>query len=430
MTMRDANSDQPRDFAEVVVRTLRDAGFTALWAGGCVRDFLLDRTPKDYDVATDARPEQVRDLFGHRRTLAVGESFGVIIVLGPRRSAGQVEVATFRNDGQYVDGRRPESVEFATPEEDAHRRDFTINGMFYDPVERQVLDFVGGQADLKRGIIRAIGTPRHRMQEDKLRLLRAVRFAATFEFEIEEETANAAREMAGEITMVSAERIGQELRRMLSHANRDTALRLCRDLDLLPHILPELNAVYEADVAAWSQLLRTLKRLGDATFPLAFGTLLCVIMDNADLPQKAAFRLVLKIGKRLRLSNDEIEHARWLVEFRNSINDASDLPLAQLKRILSESRIEDLLQMQEARLRAGDRSLDAVEFCRDFLRDTPPGEIDPPPLITGGELIAAGLQPGPRFKQILDAVRDAQLNLEIATREEAIQLAESLSGRN
>ena len=187
---------------------------------------MLDRVPNDYDVATDARPQQVRDLFGHRRTLAVGEHFGVIIVVGPQRSAGQVEVATFRNDGQYVDGRRPESVEFSSPEEDARRRDFTINGMFFDPVERQVLDFVGGQEDLERGLIRAIGAPRHRMQEDKLRLLRAVRFASTLEFELEAETADAIREMAAEISVVSAARIAQELRKMLAHSNRDTALAL------------------------------------------------------------------------------------------------------------------------------------------------------------------------------------------------------------
>jgi poly(A) polymerase len=428
LTTSDANPDPQRDFAEVVVRTLRDAGFTALWAGGCVRDLLLNRTPKDYDVATDARPEQVREVFGHRRTLAVGESFGVIVVLGPKRSAGQVEVATFRNDGQYVDGRRPESVEFSSPEEDAHRRDFTINGMFYDPIERQVLDFVGGQEDLKRGVIRAIGTALHRMQEDKLRLLRAVRFASTFEFELEEQTANAAREMAGEISVVSAERIAQELRRMLGHPNRAIALELCRDINLLPHILPELDSVSVNGGSTWQQLLETFRQLKSATFPLVFGAAFSAVVDEAGVTQKVASQCVLEAGKRLRLSNDEIDHAEWLVRYRHSLDEAPGLSLARLKRILAQPLAEDLLLMVEARLRASNSSLEAVEFCRTFLRETPADEINPPPLLTGAELIAAGLKPGPRFKQLLDSVRDAQLNLQIATPEDAIRLAETMIG--
>lgn len=429
MPKSDTNSNPQRDFAEVVVRTLRSAGFTALWAGGCVRDLLLGRVPKDYDVATDARPEQVRDVFGHRRTIAVGECFGVIVVLGPQRSAGQVEVATFRNDGQYVDGRRPESVEFSSPEEDAHRRDFTINGMFYDPIERTVLDFVGGQEDLQRGVIRAIGTAQHRMQEDKLRLLRAVRFAATFEFELDEQTANAAREMAAEISVVSAERIAEELRRILGHPTRAIALELCRDIHLLRHILPELDAVSLNGGLAWQQLLESFRQLGAASFPLALGAAFSAAVDEAGLTPKAASRCVLEAGKRLRLSNDEIDHAEWLVRCRHSLDEAPGLSLARLKRILAEPLAEDLLQMVEARLLASKSSLEAVEFCRAFLRETPAEEINPPPLLTGAELITAGLKPGPQFKQLLDSVRDAQLNMEIATPEDAIRLAETLIGK-
>ncbi len=202
-------TDRNREFAGEVVSRLKQAGHQALWAGGCVRDYLLGRVPKDYDVATDARPEEVRQIFGHRRTLAVGASFGVIVVRGPRGVA-DVEVATFRTEGPYLDGRRPESVTFATPEEDAKRRDFTINGMFFDPLAQQVLDYVGGERDLGAGIVRAIGDPHDRVREDKLRMLRAVRFAANLDFELDPITASAVREMADQLTVVSAERITQE----------------------------------------------------------------------------------------------------------------------------------------------------------------------------------------------------------------------------
>ena len=233
------NSPQ-REFAVEVVRQLRAAGHTALFAGGCVRDLLLGRPAKDYDVATTATPDQVRRLFGHKRTLPVGASFGVIIVLGPRE-AGHVEVATFRTEGPYQDGRRPSSVAFCTPEEDARRRDFTINGMFYDPMETRVLDFVGGEADLSSRVVRAIGDPHERVREDKLRMLRAVRFAATLDFALDPTTAEAIREMAGQLIIVSAERIAQELKKMLVDRHRRRAIELSESTELLPIILPELN---------------------------------------------------------------------------------------------------------------------------------------------------------------------------------------------
>ncbi|HTI49987.1 MAG TPA: CCA tRNA nucleotidyltransferase, partial [Planctomycetaceae bacterium] len=214
-------SDPKRDFAVDVVRRLQEAGFIALWAGGCVRDFLLGHPPDDYDVATSARPEDVRTLFGKHRTLAIGASFGVILVHGPRGGrTGDVEVATFRTEGPYRDGRRPEHVAFATPEEDALRRDFTINGMFYDPLTDRVLDYVGGRGDLERHVVRAIGEPRARFAEDKLRMLRAVRMTARFDFELDESTAAAVREMSREILVVSSERIAQELKKMLVHVRR------------------------------------------------------------------------------------------------------------------------------------------------------------------------------------------------------------------
>ena len=235
-----STSDPKRDFAVEVVRRLHEAGFRALWAGGCVRDFLRGRVPKDYDVATDARPDAVRGSFGRRRTLAVGASFGVIVVVGTKQS-GNVEVATFRTEGPYGDGRRPDHVDFSTPEKDAQRRDFTINGMFYDPIAEQVHDYVGGEADLAAGVIRAIGKPADRMSEDKLRLLRAVRFAATMEFRTRSEDG---RSGAGcrptRFASSSAERITQELRKMLVDPHRRRAMELAQELGLLAEIVPEL----------------------------------------------------------------------------------------------------------------------------------------------------------------------------------------------
>ncbi|HMB05430.1 MAG TPA: CCA tRNA nucleotidyltransferase, partial [Isosphaeraceae bacterium] len=231
--------DRRREFATEVVRQFRQAGHQALWAGGCVRDLLLGLTPSDYDVATDATPEQVMALFRYR-TVPVGVSFGVVRVRGPLGQGDEVEVATFRSDGAYVDGRHPESVVFSSPRLDAERRDFTINGMFLDPFTGKVIDFVGGQADLKNRILRAIGDPEARFLEDKLRLIRAVRFAARFDLAIEPATRVALRAMASQIAVVSAERIAQELRRMLVHESRAQAIDLAMETGLVAVVLPSL----------------------------------------------------------------------------------------------------------------------------------------------------------------------------------------------
>lgn len=420
-----------RQFAINVVDRLTSAGFTALWAGGCVRDELLGSVPKDYDVATDARPEQVRDLFGHRRTLAIGESFGVIVVLGPK-SAGQVEVATFRSDGEYLDGRRPESVQFCSAEEDARRRDFTINGMFYDPLTQAVIDYVGGQADLKTGIVRAIGRPQNRMEEDKLRMLRAVRFAATFDFELDALTGDAIRSMADQITVVSPERIGQELRRMLAHPNRAAAVQLCRDLCLLTQVIPELDDI-AGDADLWKIVLGMLDQLDQAaaspvTFPLAFAALLAPLVAHRELNGQEADHLTADIGQRLRLSNREIDHAVWLLRHRDSLSDASRLSAAKLKRVLAQTHAGDLLcLMSVSETSRGQNPADSA-FCDEYLLQTPMSELNPPPLISGGDLIRSGLTPGPQFKDILETVRDAQLNGEISTPEDAAQLAATLAG--
>jgi poly(A) polymerase len=415
-----------REFAEQVVQQLTDAGYTALWAGGCVRDLLIGREPKDYDVATSARPEQVREVFGKRRTLSVGESFGVIVVLGPK-SAGQVEVATFRTDGCYVDGRRPESVVFSSPEEDAQRRDFTINGMFYDPLKKQVMDFVGGEKDLKAGVLRAIGDPQARMEEDKLRMLRAVRFAATFEFALDGATADAMRSMAEQISVVSAERIAQELRRMLVDQNRHRAIELCRDVRLLLQVLPELDSVV-SEPERWQRLLATLRLLNAPEFSLVFAILLESIVEAGESkPQLGGnplgVELAEKVGRRLKLSNQEIDDTCWLLKHRRSLDDASMLSLSPLKRVLSQKLAPELIALIRVRALANDRQPDDAMFCDDYLRTTSRDVINPPPLISGDDLIKAGFRPAPQFKEVLDRVRDAQLELSISSPAEAIKLA-------
>ena len=412
-------SSPQRDFAVEIVRQLRAVGYEALLAGGCVRDLLHGREPKDYDVATTARPEQVRTLFGHGRTLAVGASFGVIVVLPPRGSAaGQVEVATFRTEGPYLDGRRPENVAFCTPEEDAQRRDFTINGMFYDPVAARVLDYVGGEADLAARVIRAIGDPHERVREDKLRMLRAVRFAATLDFALDEATATAVREMASEIVVVSQERIAQELRRMLVDTHRRRAVELCDSVGLLGIILPEVVELAIRSISGREQTLKMLSLLDSPSFELAFAVLSYSLRARPT---------VYDICRRLKLSNEETDRIAWLVAHQHDLADAPSQTLARLKRTLAHPYRDDLIALTRVkRLACGD-DLQPVLFVDEYLARTPPSIIDPPPLITGDDLKSLGLRPSPEFKRLLDEIRDAQLNDEIATREEALQLARIVS---
>ena len=402
-----AISDQ-HPFALEIVLQLRAAGHIALFAGGCVRDSLLGREAKDYDIATTARPEQVRKLFGHRRTLAVGASFGVIMVLAPQ-GGGQVEVATFRTEGPYLDGRRPESVAFCTPEEDARRRDFTINGMFFDPVEQRVLDFVSGEQDLNAKIVRAIGNPHERFREDKLRMLRAVRFTATLGFSLDPETADAIRAMASELIVVSSERIAQELKKMLLDPHRRRAIQLTEDVELIRVIFPELDSVRRQ--SAWSLILRGLEVLRHPTFELAMALLLKELRTQPN-PRT--------ICLRLRLSNDETDRITWLVAHQSDLDHAPALRLANLKQILAHRYRDDLLEMHRVQQLATSSPLDSYQFCVDFLRDTPPEVLDPVPFVTGDDLIAMGFKPGPRFKSILDTTRMAQLNLELLSRDEAL----------
>ena len=403
-----------REFAADVVARLQAAGYRALWAGGCVRDELLGIPPADYDVATDARPEQVKTLF--RRCHSFGASFGVVEVLGPRGPDGEwlkVQVATFRSDGAYTDGRHPDSVTFSSPEEDAKRRDFTINGVFFDPVGGRVIDYVGGQADLAAKVLRAIGDPAERFTEDKLRILRAVRMAARFELTIDPATFDAARRMAPEIRAVSAERIAEELRKILTNRHRARGFRLLREFDLVGQILPEVAS----DGPTWDRLVRVLEAFPpEASFPLAFAA----VLQSLD-PATAA-----DACRRLRLSNAELDHVVWLVEKKDALRDAPALRPSQLKPLLVHSGIGDLFALHRAEAVADGRGVEHVEFCERVLQETPREELNPPPAVTGDDLLAAGLTPGPDFKRLLDAVREAQLDGAVRTKEDGMKLVERL----
>jgi poly(A) polymerase len=422
-------SDPSREFAVDVVRRLKAVGYVALWAGGCVRDFLMGRDPQDYDVATNATPEQVRTLFGPRRTLAVGESFGVIIVRAPQ-GANQVEVATFRSEGPYSDGRRPDHVSFCSPEEDAQRRDFTINGMFFDPTESKVLDYVGGEADLKHRVVRAIGDPHHRIREDKLRMLRAVRFAAVLDFALDDVTADAVREMAGQVVQVSAERIAQELQKMLGHRNRSRAVELADSTGLIDVVFPELgHSAVRTITAAWQESLDGLRRLEVAPFELGLAMLLRDVPPGSSSPRRddPDHGTVQAICRRLRLSNEHRDLIVWLVASQTSADGLELADPCRWKRFLQQPHVGQLLKFCEAFYAATGRDAASLEFVADLRRRLTEDEINPPQWIDGGDLKNLGAQPGPQFKQILDAVRNAQLNGEVQSRDEALAWAKRLS---
>lgn len=417
----------PREFSIDVVKKLTDAGYVAYWAGGCVRDLLLGKEPNDFDVATNATPAQVRELFGKRRTLAVGESFGVIIVLGPK-SAEPVEVATFRSEGTYLDGRRPSSVQFSSAEEDAQRRDFTINGMFFDPIAEQVHDYVDGQADIQRRVIRAIGVPQERMEEDKLRLLRAVRFSALLDFQLEEETAQAVRDMSSQIVVVSAERITQELKKMLSHTRRAQAISLCEELDLLEVILPEAcEFTIQESLEEWQYRQRALGQIKTDSFVTAMALLLW------DVPSKTESRKVERHGgtvrsicQRLKLSNQEKDEIDWLVHQRGQLPRYGEISLAEKKRLAVHPLFGSLLEIELAIARARRNPLEVLEKFSKFTKQTPTEILNPSELINGKTLIDLGHRPGPEFQRVLKAVRDAQLNEEVSTESEALEYVNKL----
>lgn len=429
-----------RQFAVDVVEQLRAAGHQALWAGGCVRDQLLGKTPKDYDVATDAEPERIRDVFGRKRTLAIGAAFGVITVLGPK-DAGQIEVATFRRDIGYSDGRRPDAVAFTSAEEDAKRRDFTINGIFYDPVAHQYLDYVGGQEDLQNHVLRAIGNPHDRFAEDKLRMLRAVRFAATLEFTLEHATYEAIKAHASQITIVSGERIAAEMRRILVHPNRVAAVEMLRDSRLLEFILPESRVLddqrdYEGTWEGTTSLLGLLQSPG---FPLALAALLFHMRSEADLLHEEAVRrkeeesevsldpkaLIAAVTGRWKLSNEEREDLTVFLTQSHLIRWAGVLRgprWGSVQQLLIARTGRELLDFTEAVETIRGNPVDYIPWYREKLK-LPREQLDPPPLITGDDLKAAGEIPGRLFASALSLVRQEQLDGILQTKDQGLQRA-------
>jgi poly(A) polymerase len=415
-----------RRFAVQVVRRLRDAGFQALWAGGCVRDHLLGLCPKDYDVATDATPDQIRAVFGLQRTLAVGQAFGVITVLGSRRS-GHIEVATFRRDATYSDGRHPDHVTFSTAEEDAQRRDFTINGVFYDPLDERVIDYVGGQEDLRRRLVRAIGDPLARIAEDKLRMLRAVRFATVFEFQLDAATLVAIQRQAHEIVIVSAERIAAELRQMLLHRCRRRAVELLHAAGLLEVLLPEFRGLAppgdrDPEGSRWQRTLAVLERLREPTFAVAIAALVREVVQ----PSGTRVPEVEQICDRLRLANAERAGAAWMLLQEPLVRCASRLAWSRLQPVLVHPRVDELLCYTHAVAAVVDGHTREIDYCRQRLT-LPRAELDPAPLLTGDDLTAHGMRPGPVYRELLQAVRDAQLDGRIRTPQEALAFIQPLS---
>lgn len=429
-----------RRFALEVVGKLQDAGQLALWAGGCVRDLLLGQTPADYDVATAATPEQVMEILPYR-AVTVGISFGVVRVLAPRHPGIEVEIATFRSDGAYVDGRRPESVSFSSPEMDASRRDFTINGMFWDPVAGRLIDYVGGREDLEHRVLRAIGDPAARFREDKLRVLRAVRMAARFGLAIEPATESAIRAMAHEVVAVSAERIAQELRRMLVHPTRVRAMELALRLRVLPAVIPQavrMRGLFQGkpmqpEGDLWDHTMLVLSLLPtDPPFTLAMAALL----HDVGKPFTRSFQhgryayhnheqvgasIAENVARALKLSNYERERVTWLVKYHQYLGEAKRLRESKLKRILAEPGIEELLALHRADVMATTGDPSQVDYCEAYLRDQPAGPINPPPLLSGHDLVRYGLKAGPQFKLLLDRVREAQLDGLVHNKREALE---------
>ncbi len=401
-TLSNMGGQKQRDFAKQIIRRLRIAGYQALWAGGCVRDMLRQVKPKDYDVATSAKPQEVKDLF--RRTLMVGAKFGVVIVLGP---GTQVEVATFRRDLAYKDGRHPERVVYTDAEQDARRRDFTINGMFYDPFEDTLVDYVGGEVDLRRKIIRCIGQPQLRFAEDHLRMLRAVRFACTFGFTLEDSTAKAISDQARKIKRISAERIAEELLTILKSPGRAQGIRLAGKLGLLKVILAEVD---------YASAAQRLAQLSGASAPAGLACLLYGL-DQTYQPKESA-RQARVICRRLKLSNQLVDQTAWLVETARGLVTAQaagqEISLADLKRMLASGIFRELLWLYETIT-----SERACQQLRDQSRKIDPKSVNPTPLIDGKDLKALGVRPSPRMGKCLAAVYEAQLNELVKTKAQA-----------
>jgi poly(A) polymerase len=422
--------------AREIAARLRENGHIAHFAGGCVRDMVRGLTPKDFDIATDATPETVQKLFP--RTYAVGAHFGVIIVL---ENDFQFEVATFRSDDAYIDGRHPSAVHFSSPEEDAKRRDFTINGMFYDPVAEKVIDFVGGRTDIEAKLVRAIGDPVQRFAEDRLRMLRAVRFATVLDYTIDKQTWDALIANAASINEISAERIREELVRIFRSPNRTRGWDLLDSSGLMRAVLPELDRMKgvlqpeqfhpEGDVFKHTRLM--LQFLPEeVSASLVFAVLLHDVAKpvTASVDETGRIRfsghdrvgaeMAEEIMRRLRFSGAEIEATVEMVRQHMVFKDVPKMREAKLKRFMARPTFDEELELHRVDCQGSHRMLDNYEFLllkREEFANEP---MIPPPLVRGDDLIALGLKPGPKFGKILEEVETRQLEGNLRTREEAL----------
>jgi poly(A) polymerase len=417
-----------------IVQRLRAAGHIAYFAGGCVRDMLRGVEPHDFDIATSATPDQVRHLFP--RTVPVGAAFGVVLVL---ENEHQFEVATFRSDDAYIDGRRPSSVRYGSPEEDAQRRDFTINGLFYDPVKQEVLDYVAGRADIERKIVRTIGEPRHRFVEDKLRLLRCVRFAANLDYAIEPATFAAVQEMAAQIQVVSAERIREELVKIFTRPNAGRGLELLDESGLLKVVLPEIAAMKgceqppefhpEGDVFQHTKLMLDILPPNPGVV-LAFSVLLhdvgkpptFTVTDRIRFNDhdRVGATMAEEILRRLRFSNDEIERIVTCVAEHMRIRNVQEMRPSKLKRILARDTFREELELHRLDCATSHGDIGNYEFLCQKAAELPAEVIRPAPLITGHDLLALGIKPGPLVGKILREVAELQLEEQLKSRDEAM----------
>lgn len=432
-----------REFADQTCARLRDARHMAYLVGGCVRDILLKREPEDYDITTDATPDEVEALFPF--TIDVGARFGVMIVMEDRSDpdAAQVEVATFRSDTSYSDGRHPDAVVYSkTPQEDVARRDFTINALLLDPANGEVLDFVGGRDDLRDGIIRAIGEPERRFEEDKLRMLRAVRFAARFGYAIEPRTFSAIKKLAPGIHQVSAERVRDELTKILTEGHARRGFELLDETGLLVEVLPEIAkmkgveqpAQFHPEGDVWTHTLMMLDGL-QAGVPstLAWGVLLHDVGKpptfappsgpngriRFDRHVEVGVKMAEEIGRRFRFSNEDVDQISALVMNHMRFKDVPLMKPATLKRFARLDRFDEHLELHRLDCLSSHRNLHNYDAMMTFLAETPPEQVAPDRFLTGKDLIEMGFRPGPRFKEILNAAEDAQLNGAIQDRDAA-----------
>jgi poly(A) polymerase len=435
----------PRELAVQICGTLRSSGHQAYLVGGCVRDLILGREPSDYDISTDARPERVQELFPH--SLAVGAKFGVILAVD---NGAEVEVATFRSDIGYSDGRHPDRVVYSdSPEEDVRRRDFTINGLLMDPGTHEVLDFVNGRADLNAGIVRAIGDARVRFAEDKLRMVRAVRFAARFGFQIEPDTLAASQELAAQITQVSAERIREEMTKLLTEGAARRGFELLEETGLLAVVLPDVARMkgveqppqFHPEGDVWIHTRIMLEKLQpNCPLTLAWGVLLHDVGKpptfapptgpggriRFDGHVEVGARMAHDLCRALRFSNDDIDQIEALIANHLRFKDVRKMRQATLKRFVRLPRFDEHLELHRLDCLASHGSLEAYDFVKRFLAETPPEQVRPPRLVTGDDLKEMGILPGPKYKEILLAVEEAQLDGRFSDRESALQFARSI----